>query len=401
MSLSYNLTFSKVNGLGKTTLEKDGEILLHERGFQLRGKGAYDQGEVIHFSDVADVTFEGKSITFTTFSKFHYVLKNLSNLFDQFVHDFFRARNEFLLEALFLKQGKHLLDFDGSYEYFDADGNCLHKGPGKMRLYEESLVIMPRDKEALSIPFSFLKMHEFDEDEYHLILWLDEGQKIIINQFGNQFEEIQEKFEHALTLLYSDILKGLQNFFISFRADVLVKLANAMKRGKLVRMKDLQKIDSNLAKAVYDAVFKDDIFLKTIEPMKKHIDDEHLFLGLRVVDGKKDVYHFLVVMADEKHKLFSCTVGSYEGDVRKVQDTYFFRMQGSAIETISMLNRAFVLMHFSLEPLWKDQRELSKSLYKLAIQKLPFVRAVRDGFLGRCPSILPDIFARNLEKFLK
>ncbi|MEK6615730.1 MAG: hypothetical protein AABZ32_06420, partial [Bacteroidota bacterium] len=48
---------------------------------------------------------------------------------------------------------------------------------------------------------------------------------------------------------------------------------------------------------------------------------------------------------------------------------------------------------------YKDKKELQKSLYKLAIKKLPFLERTRKMFLGRCPSILPDLFERNFQKY--
>lgn len=406
MVISYNLNFRKLHPAGQCLLEKEGEIVLHEKGFRLKGKGAYDQGELVHFSDVKEIEIREDSMEFVNFFNYRFFLSHFGNLFEQFLHDLYRVRNEFLIEALFLRQGKIVCEFEVYFERFSPEGISEIKGPAKIRLYDESLVIIPKESDVFSLPFLFFKFHEFDEDAYRLKITLEDGSVVIISQLGNQFEEFQERFEEALATMYNTIFKQFQFFFFNVDSNLLIKLANAMKRGKAVSLKDLQKIDKDLAKTIEDSVFKDEAFLKTVEPLQRHVDPQHLFIGLHMLDGKKEIYWFSVIFAVPSEDMLTCTIGSYEKDLRKVQDTYFFKLDRESgdieqeiIRKVFELNQALTLLHFVPDPFYKDKRELRKSLYKLAIRKLPFLRNLRRHFLGRCPSILPEIFQRNFAKF--
>lgn len=395
MAISYNLTFLKFHPSSRQLLDKEGEIVLCEKGFQLRGKGASDHGESIHFGDIKEITISHDVLEFSTSLQYRFVLKNLGNLFEQFIRDFYRVRNEFLIEALFFRQGKLLKQYDGLTE----------NGRVKIRLYEESLAVMPENNDAYCFPFCFLKNYEFEDDEYHLKIESENGESIVLSQFGNEFEDFRERLNQALATMYSAIVKEFQNFFFSFKTDVLVKLANLMKHGKAAAFKDIQKIDKNLAQTVYDAIFKDDVFAKTLDPVKNLVNLENLFLGIHIFDPKKEHYFFTVICAVPEKNILSCTIGSYDGEIRKVQDTYFFRIShdGYSHNEVSArvldLNEALTLLHYIPDPFYKDKRELQKSLYRLAIRKLSFLRNLRRNFLGRCPSILPEIFLRNFQKF--
>lgn len=400
MAISYNLTFLKFHPSSRQLLDKEGEIVLKEKGFQLRGKGAGDLGESIHFGDIREIILRDDGLEFSIFLQYRYVLKNFGNLFEQFLRDFYRSRNEFLVEALFFRQGKLLKQYDAMAENEDGGGVRA-----KIRLYEESLVIMPENSDAHCFPFCFLKNYEFDDDEFHLKIENEHGGSAILSQFGNEFEDFQEQLNQALATMYSGIVKQFQNFFFSFKTDVLVKLSNVMKHGNAVRLKTLEKIDKDLLRTIHNAIFKDEIFAKTLEPVKKLTDDDSLFLGIHLVDPKKEHYFFTAICAVPEKNLLTCTLGSYDGEIRKVQDTYFFRIssEGHVQDDISVrvleLNQALTLLHFIPDPFYKDKRELQKSLYRLAIRKLPFLRNLRRNFLGRCPSILPEIFLRNFQKF--
>lgn len=408
MVFSYNVRFRRMNLAGRVTLEKEGEVILMDKGLRLRGKGAQDRGELLLFSDMRDVTVEGDTVTIFMFTKERFVLDHVGGLFDQMVKDIFSVRNDFLIEALFLKQGKLIQEFDAYFERAHTSGRELGTGRAKIRLYEESIVVIPQEHDAFSLCYHFMQMQEFDDDEYSFKVTMESGVIVMLSQFGNGYDEFQEMFYQEMSRMYQEVIHELEYLFIDVDKEKLVKLAHFMRRGKAVRLKDIAKIDRDLADKVMHCVFKDDMFAKTIEPIRSRADEEHTFIGLSVADGKKEVYRFMVVLAVPADNLITCTLGSYEKDIRKVQDTYFFRIimeQGVAedhvISKVSELNQACLMLNFVPDPLYKDKRELKNSIYKFAIRKLSFLRMLRGSFLARCPSILPDLFARNLERVLQ
>ncbi len=408
MVFSYNVRFRRMNLAGRVTLEKEGEIILMDKGFRLRGKGAQDRGELLPFSDMRDVTVEGDAVTISMFTKEQFVLDHVGGLFDQLVKDIFSVRNDFLIEALFLKQGKLIQEFDAYFERAHTSGRELGTGRAKVRLYEESIVVIPQEHDAFSLCYHFMQIQEFDDDEYAFKITMENGVIVMLSQFSNGYDDFQEMFHQEMSRMYQEVIHELEYLFIDVAKEKLVKLAHFMRRGKAVRVKDIIKIDRDLADKVLYCVFKDDMFAKTIEPLRSRADEEHTFIGLSVADGKKEIYRFMVVLAVPADNLMACTLGSYEKDIRKVQDTYFFRIimeQGVAEDyvttKVSELNQACLMLNFVPDPLYKDKRELKNSIYTFAIRKLPYLRMLRSSFLARCPSILPELFGRNLQRVLE
>ncbi len=408
MSLSYNLRFRRMSPAGRVTLEKEGELVLYEKGFRLRGKGANDQGGVVSFSDIKEFVVSDDRIMVHTFLKEHFELSGVGNSFDQLVRDLFKIRNDFLIDALFLKQGKLVAEFDAYFEQSNALERDLGKGRAMVRLYDESIVIVPAEHDAFSLSIHFMSQQEFDDDEYSVSITMENGIVVMLSQFGSNYDDFQEQFYATMSHMYQTVINQFEYQFIDFNKEQLVKLAHLMRKGKAARMKEIAKIDKGLAKKVEECLFKDEMFANTIAPLRSKVDDEHFFIGLSVADGKKEIYKFIVIFALPADNLVACTLGAYEKDIRKVQDTYFFRIvmeYGAAedfvVQKVFEINQAYLLLNFVPDPFYKDKRELKNSIYKLAIRKLSYLRALRSSFLGRCPSILPELFSRNFDKVLE
>ena len=394
-----------MNPAGRVTLEKEGELVLYEKGFRLRGKGANDQGGVVSFSDIKELVVGDGRIMVHTFLKENFELSGIGSSFDQLVRDLYKIQNDFLVDALFLKQGKLIAEFDAYFEQSNAAERDLGMGRAIVRLYDESVVIIPSEHDAFSLSIHFMSQQDFDDDEYCVKITMENGVVVMLSQFGSNYDDFQEQFYATMSQMYQAVINQLEYQFIDFNKEQLVKLAHLMRKGKAARMKEIAKIDKELAKKVEECIFKDEMFVKTIAPLRAKVDDEHLFIGLSVADGKKEIYKFIIIFALPSDNVIACTLGAYEKDIRKVQDTYFFRIvmdhgvpEDFVAQKVSEINQAYLLLNFVPDPFYKDKRELRNSIYKLAIRKLSYLCALRSSFLGRCPSILPELFTRNFDK---
>ncbi|MFH1284808.1 MAG: hypothetical protein ABIH78_04460, partial [Candidatus Peregrinibacteria bacterium] len=106
MEVSYNLRYQKSSFSNKVLLDKEGEVVIYGKGFRLKGKGASDKGELINFSEVKEFYHRNEKIFFITFAKEKYAMLDAGTLFEHLLGDLYRARNEFLMDALFMKGGK-------------------------------------------------------------------------------------------------------------------------------------------------------------------------------------------------------------------------------------------------------------------------------------------------------
>ena len=151
MEISYNLRYQKSNFSNKVILDKEGEIIIYGKGFRLKGKGASDKGELINFSEIKEFYYKEKKIIFITFAKEKYVLSDAANLFNQLLIDIYKSRNEFLLDALFMRRGKLKAEFEAGFERFSKFSKLINKGHAKLKLFEKSIVIVPETQDAFAI----------------------------------------------------------------------------------------------------------------------------------------------------------------------------------------------------------------------------------------------------------
>jgi len=96
MQVSYNLKYQKANFANKVLIEKEGEIIIYDRGFKLRGKGATDKGEMINYCDIKEFYYRNDKLFFITFAKAKYTLSGIGTAFEEFLRTIYKSRNEFL-----------------------------------------------------------------------------------------------------------------------------------------------------------------------------------------------------------------------------------------------------------------------------------------------------------------
>lgn len=412
MEVSYNLRYQKSNFSNKVIIDKEGEVIIYGKGFRLKGKGASDKGELINFSEVKEFYHKENKIIFITFTKEKYILADAGNLFDQMLIDIYKARNEFLTDALFMKSGKLKAEFEGNFERLSKFGKLINKGHAKVKLYEKSLILVPEIQDAFSIHFDFVSFYEFDELDYFLKIITDDGNTVMVSQLGNDYEFFQEKMDTLLGGMYETIVNdGLKQAFQEFHAGTLLKLAYKMKNGKAVSLKEIKKIDKELAGRLEDFIFENSN-LKEFSGEFKPSNDEYVLFGITRDEAVKGSFirWLLFVMPDKNLVAFSILPRWIEGgdkgpETGKPCEMYFYKIimeQGVPSEKyedkIRELNQALVVLNFAKDPCYKDKRELKHSPYQYAIRKLPYLRILRKSFVGKISSSDPKEFQKQADE---
>jgi hypothetical protein len=385
----YNLKYKKLNQFQKVLLEKEGEIIISKDGFQLKGKGAADVGEKISFADIKEWRSKEGLVTFLTISKDRYVLNNFGNLFNDFLRDFVKARNEFLLKALFMVDGDFVAEYEGDFEIFSKYEKSLSKGHAKLKLYERSIVIVPEIRDAFSISLNFLKRVDIDEEFYEIHLFLDQGFIIHFKKLGSIFEEFKEKLEILQQNMYQKTVDDFKEIFLEFDSATLIKLAYEMKRGKAVSEKKLKKIDQKLFEEIKNLVLHDDLSKKHFDYFYKIGDQDSVHFGVSPEPPKHQnnetnysTWYFIGI-PEKNIVVAEITNGGYRG-------VYVFKIimeKGDPKEKINEklleINQALLKLKFVTTPFYKDKRELRRSIYRFALRKLPYLRLLRRSYLGR------------------
>ncbi len=413
MEVSYNLRYQKSNFSNRVLLDKEGEVVIYAKGFRLKGKGAGDKGELINFSEIKEFYYRDAKIIFITFAKEKYVLADSGPLFDQLLLDIYKARNEFLMDALFMKGGKLKAEFDCDFQRLSKFGKLINKGLGKIRLYEKSMIIIPSDQDAFSLHYDFVNFYEFDDDEYALKLVMDLGTTIMVSKLGNDFDMFREKMESLLGGMYEKLVNEiLREAFPHFNAGTLLKLGYKMKGGKAVSLKDITKMDEEMATAVEEFIFEDENFKEKVSMLRTLTDDYEVFYGLKKDEALSDgfIKWVMYTIPSKNIVAFSILPRWKEGqEAKNTDDMFFYRIimeKGTAADKVAdkimEVNQALLTLDFAKDPCYKDKRELKHSPYQYAIRKLPFLRILRKSFVGKVSALeVKDWQAQVKDMFTK
>jgi hypothetical protein len=402
MQVSYNLKYQKSNFLNKVLIEKEGEIVVYDKGFRLKGKGAGDKGELISFSDLKEFFYKNDRLFFITFNKEKYTLSNLGTLFDEFLLTIYKARNEFLIDALFMRHGKLKYEFEGNFERVSKFSKLINKGKCKIKLYERSLVIVPENQDVFSLNFNFVNYHEFNEDEYTFKIMMDDGVSVFISQLGNDFEVFMESVQNLLGGMYEKIVnEDLKNVFCEFDSATLLKFAYKVKGGKSISLKEINKIDKTLAEKVLEFFFDDKVFAEKCEMFNEMTDEYSRFFGVaRDPINPNGFIRWIMYSVPSKNTVAFSVLPRWV-DANPVanggnNEMYFFKIiieKGVPSEKVEdkilEIEQALVNLNFAKDPCYKDKRELKNSPFKYAIRKLPFLRILRKSFSGKASA--PDV----------
>jgi hypothetical protein len=385
------MKYTKFNAVGKVLLEKEGEILIENDSFVLKGKGATDIGETFSFADIKEWRAKKEEFVFTTVSKEKFILSKFAGLFDDFIKDFVKARNEFLIKALFMDDGEYLNEFDADFEIFSKYDKSLSKGSGVLRLFEKSIVIVPHLRDAFCISLNFLKRVDIDDEFYEITLFLDQGFKIHFTRLGNVYDEFKEKLLEIQQVMYTKTVDEMKDILYEFDTSTFIKLAVEMKRGKAVNEKVLDKIDKELVPKMKEVILHDELAQKHFDYFSKIIASEEIYYGIspdppaHQPNGKEvgQSSWFFVGLPEKNCVVAVITNGGYRG-------TYFFKIimeKGDPFEKVGEklleINQALLKLKFVTTPFYKDKRELKTSIYRFALRKLPYLRLLRRSFIGR------------------
>lgn len=410
MALNYNLKYRKLNFFQKVLLEKEGEIVIDRQSFRLKGKGAHDQGEIIYFNEIKDLVVEGTDqLRFSTFKKEKYVLSDFSNLFESFLKDFFRVRNEFFSEHLFMKVGMLYKEYEANVEVVTKQDQLLPKGKSRIQFYEGSLVIIPETSECFALHYNFIKGHEFDEDEFVLRLYMDNGTNVHISKLGSYFEEAQESFELLLGKMYQRIVNQLLEFFPGLPPTELLKLAYLVRDNKGVSLPALKKIHEDLPAKVEELAFGQNPAMKAKVQLLRELgqSDQHFYIGIsfhQKPDKRDLIVKSWFCYAIPQKNIIALGVTSQPSDAT----IHFFRIainpeekDDRLPEKIYEINYSMYILKGDLAPLYKDKRELQKGRFKTAVRRLSALRFLRKSYLWRNFGPDAQFLQRDLETVFK
>lgn len=407
MALTYSLRYKKLNFFNKVIIEKEGEIVIDRQFFRLKGKGAQDQGEVIYYGDMKEMYVKDDMLSFTTYGKERFVLSNFFNLFDSFLKDFIRVRNEYLADALFMKVGMLIKEYEGNIELVNVHGRSIPKGKSKIQFYEGSIVIMPETRECFAVYLNFLKNHEVDVEDYEIRLYLDSGQIINISKLGTSFEDVQNTIETLLGKLYEKIINFMNESMPEFDAATLLKLARHLKGGRFLKFSALKKIHDEMPAKVESFLFTNNLLMEEkVRLLRKKGGDENFYISFSFVkqpDSHDINIRTWVLYTLPEENIIAMAQTSDPNDNK----VYFFKIimqHGDPNEKLPSkileIEQSLLIFKFDMTPVYKDRKELRRTKYSTAAKRLSFLRLLRKSYLSTDSSTDIKQFEANLRNVI-
>lgn len=179
-----------------------------------------------------------------------------------------------------MTDGDLVSEYECDFEIFSRYEKSLSKGHGKVRLYENSVVIVPDVRDAFSISLNFLKRVDIDEEFYEIHLTLDQGFVIHFKKLGSIFEEFKAKLEQLQQQMYQKTVDDFKEILLEFDSATLIKVAYEMKRGKAVNLKKLKKIDEKVLDNIKEIVLHDELAQKHFDYFSNISDPDSIYFGI-------------------------------------------------------------------------------------------------------------------------
>jgi len=230
---------------------------------------------------------------------------------------------------------------------------------------------------------------------------MDDGLNIFFSKLGNDFEFFQEKMNEMLGGMYEMLVNDvLKEVFPEYHATTLLKLAYKMKGGKAVSLKDIQKMDQDLAVTVDNFIFEEEGLKEKTKIFQDLVDEYGVYYGIAQDRAVKESFIKWIMFAIPEKNVVCFSIlprwkqgGEEDTEEQKQYDMFFFKIimeRGSPSEKVEdkvrEIDQALVVLDFVKDPCYMDKRELRHSPYQYAIRKLPFLRILRKSYLGKVSS---------------
>ena len=183
--------------------------------------------------------------------------------------------------------------------------------------------------------------------------------------------------------------------FPHFHAATLLKLAYKMKGGKAVSLKDLTKMDTEMAQEVNDFMFEDEVFKEKMDYLRGMTDEYGTYFGIAEDNAVKGgLVRWVMFSIPETNIVAFSILPRWEqgGEVKAggQHETFFYKIimeNGRPSEKVEdkvrEIDHALLILNFVKDPCYKDKRDLKHSPYQYAIRKMPFLRILRKSFVGK------------------
>jgi hypothetical protein len=376
-----------------------------------------------HLRDISLIDAENYRIILPMFSKEKLNLFNLGHCFEDFHRVLSDFRNEVIIKDLLMNETVREPDVNMEFTYIDDKGNEKQKGPGKVRLYETAMVIIPQNGEFLRVPFS--EVISLSEENYGIKVGTEYGGQFLLDKMGPEFSPFLRQFSDINNELQTKAVSSLKALYPPIDSLSLRRVAAIMKEGKAAKRADIEAINPKLwpelEKKITSSGLNDSYtFLKELGRQEK------MAIGFKqglMGDLTGEYIWFLVPIYGNVEKGYGNAVAmeatEASGEESTGKATYFFKLvsrlgfptlkipdqlDAEVDKLLKTINRCMLNINFRREPIYIPEEKLDEPdyvKYRIALQKIPSLQLLRNLYIGRVVHASQEQWKNDVMELLK
>jgi hypothetical protein len=366
-------------------------------------------GETLAFSfrDVASVESAEYRVKLCLATNETVILSELGYTYEDFIRLFNKSRNALIIKDMLMSESLKYPGVQSDYECFSESGTSLQKGACEVILYDTALVVVPEKTELVRIPYA--EIAGLSAGDYTFTVKSEFDGTLVFSKMGRQTDPFNGKFSDILNEISEKTQAVLKSIAPDAGPSVVQKAAGFLKDGKAARKSDIESASPELWKKFEEKIEKTELkeeyaFLKSIARQEKICIGMKRELVGKLGGGEGEYIWCLIPVYGIGGKTGGNAIAmesittTAEG---KGKATYFFKIAPrrdldrfkteAAMDTqtdmaLTAINRCMLAINFRRQPVFLSEAKLNEpqyERYKFSIQKIPGLRVLRSGFIGR------------------
>lgn len=381
-------------------------------------------GEAIHLllTDMTEVVPRDYRVELGLSSRERLSIFDLGYNFENFVSDLFRSRNEMILKYLLMNESVKKSSVWGDLTYDDGSGVQKQFEKCEVRLYETSVVLIPRNWEPIRVHYS--NIQQVDAKDYAIVIETEQGEKLSVVRLGREFESTAREISDAMNALAVRTQALIKELVPHADPSAVRAASRLLKDGKAGKRRDIEAASPEVWAALEKKLERTPTF-NGYQYLKSISQQENIAIGIKrgLKGDLTGNYIWAVIPISAQPRLGNAIAletarlpedGSNDATAGEVQGreaeapaggnaTYFFRIvdrkeyalvsdKTKEMDTkidgiISTMNQMMLDVNFRREPIYLSDAisnaEPKYARYRYAAQKIPSLKILRRLFIGR------------------
>jgi len=376
-----------------------------------------------HLRDINLIETENYRITLSMSSREELILSNLGYCFEDFQRVLSDLRNEVIIKDLLMNETVRKPDVNMEFTCTDEEGKEKQRGPGKIRLYETGLVIIPQKGEVQRVPYS--DIISVSEENYTIKVGTEQEEQFLFQKMGSEFDPFLKQLSDIYNELQTEAVSSLKTLYPAIDSVSLRKVAAIMREGRAAKRADIEAINPRLwrelEKKITSAGLNDSYtFLKELGRQEK------IAIGFKrglMGDLTGEYIWFLIPIYGTVEKGYGNAVAmeatEASGEESTEKATYFFRivsrkdyptfktpeqLDSEVDKLIRTINRCMLDINFRREPIYLPDERLDDAdyvKYRVALRRIPSVQLLRNLYVGRVIHASLEQWKNDVKDLLK